>query len=188
MKTLLASLLMITCCFAQDDPAHNQLRETRAAIIAAIEKRDADTILSMLSDDVVVTWQDGTVCHGKKALREYYDKAGKDAFVAFKVPHEADQLSVLHGGDTAVAAGRVVADYRLLGKSFEFESRWTATLVRQDDKWLVAAYHVSLNALDNPILNTAKTAMWVAGAVGLLAGLAIALLIAKTRCKSKATA
>ena len=188
MKTLLAFLLLAATCLAQEDPAHAELRQTRADIIAAIESRDAARILDMLTPDVVVTWQDGTVCHGRDELQAYYDRVGKKAFVAFKVPHEPDKLSILHGGDTALAAGRVVAEYHLLGKPFEFQSRWTATLVRHEGKWRVAGYHVSLNALDNPVLAAAKSAAWVAAGIGVLVGLALAAVIAKVRRKATAKA
>ena len=45
-------------------------------------------------------------------------------------------------------------------------------------RWLLASYHISLNALDNPILDMAKRSLlWVglgAGAAGLLLGVLIA--------------
>ena len=42
---------------------------------------------------------------------------------------------------------------------------------------MVSSYHVSLNALDNPILDAAKTLLWVVGAVGVLLGLAVGFVI-----------
>ena len=183
MKTLAVFLLLAASCLAQDEAAHEELRKTRSEIIAAIESRDQARILAKLAPDVVVTWQDGSVCHGKEELKAYYDRIGKNAFVAFKVPHEPDRLSVLHGGDTALATGRVVAEYHLLGKAFEFQSRWTATLVRKDGQWLIAAYHVSLNALDNPILSAAKSAAWIAAGLGLLIGILVTFVVAKLRRK-----
>lgn len=182
LLTLPASLV------AQEDPAHAELRETRNRIVAAIEARDPDRVLELLDPQVVVTWQDATVCHGKSELKDFYERMGKDAFVAFKVPHEPDQLSVLHGGDTAIATGRVVADYHLLGKGFEFESRWTATLVRSADGWRVAAYHVSLDALDNPLLDATRTAVWIAGGAGLVGGFVIASLLGRIRRRAAAAA
>jgi len=188
MKALALLLLATLPLAAQEDEEalHQQLRDTRAEIVAAIESRDPEKILPLIHPEVVVTWQDATVCHGTAELRDFYERMGKDAFVAFKVPHEADKLSVLHGGDTAVATGRVVADYHLLGKAFEFESRWTATLIRQDGRWLVAAYHVSLDSLDNPVLDAAKSAVWIAGGAGILGGIAIATLFGRIRRRAAA--
>jgi ketosteroid isomerase-like protein len=191
MKRLFIALILLALPLsaqdnipAAEDLIHQQLRETRTAIIAAIESRDVDRMLTHTHPDIVVTWQNGETSHGITELRAFYDRMGKEAFVAFKVPHQPDQLSILHGGDTAIAAGHVVADYQLLGKSYEFNSRWTATLILQEGKWLVTAYHVSLNALDNPILNTAKSALWPALLIGLAAGLVLAFVIGRIRRRS----
>ena len=191
---LLALLLSTLTLHAQDsapvapvapveDPIHQQLRETRKDIIAAIESRDLDRMLTYVHPDVVVTWQNGETTHGIAELRSFYDRLGKDAFVSFEVPHQADRLSIIHGGDTAISAGQVVANYHLLGRDYEFTSRWTATLVRQDGEWLVAAYHVSLNALDNPILDTAKSFLWIAGLIGIFVG-GVSVFLLKKRRKS----
>jgi ketosteroid isomerase-like protein len=191
MKILLHAFALLVLPVGAQEPApdavdsiHQQLRDTRTGIISAIESRDVESMLVFTHPEIAVTWQNGETSHGIEELRAFYDRMGRDAFVKFKVPHEPDQLSVLHGGDTAISTGHVVAEYHLLGKSYEFDSRWTATLVRQDDKWLVSAYHVSLNALDNPILNTAKSALWLALGAGLVAGMILTWFIGKLRRKS----
>jgi ketosteroid isomerase-like protein len=186
MKRQLAALLLsLLTLQAQDGtpPAstdHEQLRQVRTDIIEAIESRNVDQMLKFVHPEIVVTWQDGQSSQGIAELRAFYDRAGKDAFVGFKVPHQPDDLSVIHAGDTAISKGYVVANYHLIGRDLEFKSRWTATLVKQDGKWLVAGYHVSLNALDNPILSAAKSALWIAGGVGLAIG-GIMILILKRR-------
>jgi len=187
-STALLFLLCVSLSFAQEveDPIHDELRALRAELIKAIETRDIDKMLAYVHPEATVTWQNGDTSHGIEELRAFYDSMGKDAFVAYTVPHEADQLSVIVDGDTAISSGRVVADYVLLGKSYQFESRWTATFVLEDGKWLIAAYHVSLNALDNPILSTAKSGLWISGAIGLVVGMALAMLICRLRRKSAA--
>ena len=60
--------------------------------------------------------------------------------------------SIFHGGDTGISFGETVANYNLFGKDYEIKSRWTATLVKENGKWLLAAYHISMNTLDNPLL------------------------------------
>ncbi len=182
MKRLLPAslglLLTVGLGFAQDtppeDPAHEELRAFRKEIVAAIVAGDIEAQLKLASPDVVVTWQNHVVCRGHDELRKFMKEAGTDAFKGYKVEPEADVLTVLHGGDTGISTGRSVGLYDVLGKEFEFENRWTATLVKEDGRWLVAGYHVSLNALDNPILSGAtRTLSWGAGGsaiVGLLVG------------------
>jgi hypothetical protein len=68
---------------------------------------------------------------------------------------------------------------------FDLENRWTATLVRENDGWRLAAYHVSGNVLDNAVLEIAKRSVyWVGGiafAVGLVVGLGVAVVLGRRR-------
>ena len=102
---------------------------------------------------------------------------GKDSFKGYKVPPTPDELTIFHGGDTGISFGETVAEYRLLGKSYELKSRWTATLVKQDGKWLLAAYHISMNVLDNPILSAAKSGIYLGVVVALVIGILIGRIL-----------
>ena len=150
----LASLLLLTASLAfgtlhaADDPAHNELRALRTQVIEAITKGDNDSVMKHVYPNVVVTWQNAEVCRGVQGLRDFFDKMAKDTFRGYKVPPTPDDLTVLYGGDTGVSYGHVVAEYNLFGKKPEFKSRWTATLVKENGRWLLASYHISLNALD----------------------------------------
>jgi ketosteroid isomerase-like protein len=159
---------------ATEDPAHNELRALRTAVIDGISKGDIDAVLKYVHPNVVVTWQNNVVCRGADGLKTFFNRMGKETFRGYKVPPTPDELTILYGGDTGVSFGEVVAQYELLGKSFEFKSRWTATLVKENGQWLLASYHVSLNALDNPLLNSAKHSLaWAAiaaGVIGVLVG------------------
>ena len=53
--------------------------------------------------------------------------------------------------------------------------------MKENGRWLLASYHVSNNTLDNPLLNVAKRAVYWAGVVGLVVGLAFGLLVARRR-------
>ncbi len=189
MKTLfnaaLSTLFAAGVCFAQEmapeDPAHEELRTLRKELVAAIVAGDVEAQLKFADPDVVVTWQNHVVCRGHNALRKFMADSGSSAFKGYKVEPEADVLTVLHGGDTGISTGGSVGLYEVLGKELEFENRWTATLVKEDGRWLVAAYHVSLNALDNPILNSASGMLyWAAGGAGFL-GLLIGWLAGKKK-------
>lgn len=176
---LLAALLLPAR--AVEDPDHAELRTLRTEVIAAIEKGDIDSVLQHVTPDVVVTWQDSTVCKGRDGLKAFFEKVGKGTFKGYEVPPTPDDLTILSGGDTGISYGSTVAAYHLLGKEYEIRSRWTATLVKQDGKWLLAAYQVSMNVLDNPLLNTAKKALWVAAGAALLLGSAVGWWIGRRK-------
>jgi ketosteroid isomerase-like protein len=164
-----------------EDPAHNELRELRTRIIDAIAAGEVDPVLPYVHTNVVITWQNNEVCRGHEGLRDFFEKMGREAFREYKLPPTPDELTVLHGDDTGVSFGRTVAQYRLLGKDLELESRWTATLVKEDDRWLLAGYHISMNVLDNPLLNAAKNTVYLAGGGALVVGLIAGILLGRRR-------
>lgn len=166
---------------APEDPAHDELRALHKELVAAIVEGDVGAQLKHVHPDVVVTWQNHVVCRGVEELNTFMKESGSTAFRGYKVKPEADDLTVLHGGDTGISNGRSVGMFHILGKDLEFENRWTATLVKEGDRWLVASYHVSLNALDNPVLNGAKGLLfWVGGGAGVL-GLILGWLVGRKR-------
>lgn len=166
---------------AVEEPEHEELRKLRTEVVEAITRGDIDSVLSHLHPDAVITWQDNQVCRGRDGLKEFFEKRGKNTFKGYKVPPTPDGLSILYGGDTAISTGETVASYSLLGREHELLSRWTATLVKEDGRWLLAGYHLSMNVLDNPLLNTAKNGLYLATAVALLAGIGIGILIARKK-------
>jgi ketosteroid isomerase-like protein len=191
LKQIKARLVLCLLVFASslafaqptqpEDPAHNELRELRKNVIDAITKGDFDRVLTHVHTNVVITWQNNEVCRGQKGLTEFFHRMAKDAFKSYKVPPTPDELTILYGGDTGVSFGETVAQYKILGQDIEMKSRWTATVVKENGRWLLAGYHVSANLLDNPLLNGAKSGLYWAGGVSAAAGLALGLILGKRR-------
>jgi uncharacterized protein (TIGR02246 family) len=178
---LLVLFLNMGLLTAAEDPAHEELRKLRTEMIAAITQGDIDTVLQHVDPNVVVTWQNAEVCRGREGLKEFFERMGKKSFKGYKVPPTPDELTILYGGDTGISFGETVGEYKLLGKSYEIKSRWTATLVKEDGKWLLAAYHISMNSLDNPLLSAAKKSIPIVAGVALLLGFVIGRVLARRR-------
>lgn len=170
-----------TAAPAATDPAHDALRATRTELIDAITKGDFDRVLKSVHPGVVVTWQNNEVCRGHDGLRDFFNRMGKDAFKGYKTPPTPDGLTILHGGDTGISVGETVASYSLLGSSYDMKSRWTATLVKENDRWLLAGYHLSMNVLDNPILSAAKGSLYGVGGAAAVGGLLGGFLLGRRR-------
>lgn len=166
---------------AAEDPAHNELRTLRTEVIDAITKGDFDGVIRHVHTNVVVTWQNGEVCRGHQGLRDFFNRMGKEAFKGYKTPPTPDELTILSSNDHGISFGTTVANYNLLGKELELKSRWTATLVKENGQWLLASYHVSMNVLDNPLLNGAKQSLVWVGIAGAVGGLAIGLFAGRRR-------
>jgi uncharacterized protein (TIGR02246 family) len=181
LRTLLLTLCLLAGARAAEDPAHEELRKLRTAIVEAVNRGDIDTLLQHVDPDVVVTWQNSEVCRGRQGLKDFFEKTGRESFKGYKVPPTPDELTILHGGDIGISFGKTVASYKLLGKEYEIKSRWTATLVKTDGQWRLAAYQISMNVLDNPLLTTAKNCVYLAGGIALVVGAAAGFMFGRRR-------
>ena len=89
-------------------------------------------------------------------------------------------------GDSAVAWGTTVETYELSdGLKFTLNANWSTTIVKKDGDWKIAALHFSTNLFDNPLLRNAERLVWIAGLVGLLAGVLAAWLLSRWLRKSR---
>jgi len=169
---------------AEPDPDRVALNALREELVAAVVAGDVENILSHLHPDVIVTWQNSEVCRGREAVRKFYqttvDNGKTKAFKGYIVPPTPDELTLLYSGNTTgVAYGHNVSRFVIAGKELELPNRWTATLVKQDGRWQIASYHVSVNVLDNPIFNSIKKAATFGFPIMLTSGLATGFLIGR---------
>ena len=187
MKRLLP-LLMLFLVFplhAQEPDAatHNALRQLKATMEKALNERDLDTIVANVDPNVVFSTMNGDVARGPAEIRAYFAKmlTGPGHIVKdVKVTFNVDALTTLYGGDTGVAYGSSKDHYELTnGKTFDINGRWTCTMVKNGDRWVIAAFHYSANVFRNPIVDGWKKAVWMAGAGGALAGLLIGLFLGR---------
>lgn len=191
MKRIPFFVLFCVCCIViattataqeaappAEDPVHNELRTLRDEFLDAFKKKDIDRMLSFLTDDAVLTVQNAETLRGHDAVRAFHERmSGGDSpqVELLQTDFEVDDLSIIHGGDTAIAFGSMDDHFKLkTGMAFDLHSRWTATLVKKDDRWLLAAMQVSTNIFDNGVsrLQT-KWAATKSGSVALALGLLV---------------
>ena len=162
-----------------EEAIHNELRALREALTAAVAAGDVEQQLPHLHKNVVATWQNNEVVRGRDQLREFLGKldSGEDrVFQGYKESPTADELTILYGDDIGIAFGSSVPHYKILGMEFDLENRWTATLVKEDGRWLIASYHVSANVLDNPVLKIAEKAVYWSGGIALVVGIVLGMV------------
>jgi uncharacterized protein (TIGR02246 family) len=138
-----------------EHPAHNELRALRDDLLDALKKKDIDRMLSHLTDNVVITVQNGETLKGHDAVRAFHERmSGGDSprVELLNSDFEVDDLSTLIGDDTAIASGKMDDHFKMSnGMSFDLHSRWTATLVKPADQWKVAAFQISTDMFDNGV-------------------------------------
>ena len=106
---LFALVLMALPAAAQENPAHQDIRDMRDAAIAAFLARDRDAFLDQLAEGVIFTAMNNEVVRGRAAASDYWDRmlSGSDSLVEnLEVEFAVDDLATLYTEDrSAVAAG-----------------------------------------------------------------------------------
>ena len=169
---------------------HNELRALRERMVTAVNKRDPDAVMKELHPDIVFTAMDTEVVHGLPAARAYYQKmfVGAARLIEdFSLTVEPDApASLYENGRVAISRGGSNAHFKLAtGTEFDVPLRWSATLLRDNDKWALANLQYTANMFDNPMLDFLKsTTKWVAAGCALVALLVGFLLGRWTRRRS----
>jgi ketosteroid isomerase-like protein len=170
-----------------ENTAHGELRALRDALVDAVNKKDVDALLRLLHSDVVVTWQNAEVSRKPDGVRAYLARMleGPNRIVDdFTTSVAVDELTILHGDDTGISFGSSRDQFKLRsGQSFELNSRWSATVVRQDGRWLVASFHASVNLFDNPLLVGAQRLALGGAAGALIVGIVLGYVVARRRAR-----
>ncbi len=160
----------------QTEALHQSLRDLRDTMQAALNRHDLDALLANVADDVVFTTMNGDRVIGKDGIRQYFEKMlnGPEAIVqSVNAQFEVDALSHLYHDDTAIAFGHSNDAYVLSnGDAFTITPQWSATLIREGERWQIANFHYSVNLFDNPVLEAQRKWLLGGGAIAvLLAGL-----------------
>lgn len=192
MKHLLLALLVLTAPLLAQEPdadIHNALRALKTTMEKALNERDLDTIVANVDPNVVFTTMNGDVCRGPQQIRAYFHKmltAPGHIVKDVKVSFDVDQLTTLYGGDTGIAVGSSKDHYVLNdGKTFDINGRWTCTMIRSGDRWVIAAFHYSTDVFRNPIVDRLKSALYQIGIGAALVGLIIGALLGRLLGRSR---
>ncbi len=169
---------------------HDALRALRGRLLTAMNKNDINGILAELHPNVVVTWQNAEVSRGPAGVRAYLERMTKGPNPIVRGYHaeiNVDDLTTLYGENTGVAYGSSVENFDLAGgQSFTLHGRWSATMVRENGRWLLASVHASSNLFDNPLLNAAKKFLYLGIAVSFLAALLMGWFVGRRFSKPAA--
>ena len=138
--TLLLLVLLTICSYAQEPAgAAAQVRKLEEKWTAAYKDRDIDILSTLLTEDFVITVEDGNT----------YSKAGyithsADPTVKVEVAELSDLRVRVRGGTIAVVTGAYHELGRSNGKPYEYRDRLTDVWVRAGNSWRVLCSHYSV--------------------------------------------
>ncbi len=140
-RLTLVLLVLFTVCSAAQEPgsAAAQVRRLEEKWTAAYKDREIDILSSLLTEDFVITVEDGST----------YSKAGyithsADPTVKVEVAELSDLRVRVRGGAIAVVTGAYHELGRSNGKPYEYHDRLTDVWVRVGNGWRVLCSHYSI--------------------------------------------
>ena len=165
----------------------DELDSFRSDLFEAFNRGDYETMLhEYCHPDVIATWQDGTSGQGYDAVLAEFEKLSK--FInKMTVQPETDMRLIYNDAQMVIASGDMEDHYALArGIGVDLHSRWTATLVKEDGKWLLLSFSASTNAFQNEVIslylrNTIYITAAVAALAGLILGIAGVLVISRRK-------
>src|SRR6267378_8476563 len=133
-------LVFLTIRMAAQEPssAASQVRKLEEKWTAAYKERKIDLLASLLSEDFVITVEDGNT----------YSKTGYISHSAEPSVHvevaELSDLKVRMHGNTAVVTGAYHERGKSDGKPYEYHDRLTDVWMKTGGRWQVIASHYSV--------------------------------------------
>jgi ketosteroid isomerase-like protein len=139
VTSALLLLAFLVAPLAAQDGASAQVRQLEEKWTAAYKDRQIDILSSLLTEDFMITVEDGNT----------YSKAGyithsADSSVKVEVAELSDLRVRVRGGNLAVVTGAYHERGRSNGKPYEYHDRLTDVWVRVGNSWRVFSSHYSV--------------------------------------------
>ncbi|MBT8127704.1 MAG: nuclear transport factor 2 family protein [Gammaproteobacteria bacterium] len=164
---LLTSTVTLAATNTGTEADHEQLRQLLISVQEAVNKDQIDMLEAHLHEDYVITVMNQEVVTKDWTLEQLFNEWFKksDAFIkSLKIAPVASIETNIYDGRFGVCYGISTDSYELAdGRSFEFNSKWTATMLKEGDQWKLLALHVGVDPIENTLIDGYRTALGFGG-------------------------
>jgi len=203
LALLFALVVTLPCMTTQvrageaDHAIHEELRGVLREVVGAMNAGQYDRMLPYLTENIEATSITQEVMSGRSDVSKYFQEwFGPTGYMrSMQMKLDADALTELSADKTwGLVRGKGVEHYEAKdGDLFDFDTRWTAVMLRNDDgKWRLRAIHFGTNHLDNPVLTKVRRTLVrdgiIASVACLLVGLALGWWVGRLRGRKAAAA
>ncbi len=165
-----------------DHAIHEELRAVLREVTAAMNTGQYDRMLPYLTENVEATSVTQEVMSSRADISKYFQEwFGPTGYMRkMEMKLDADKLTELSPDKSwGLVRGKALEHYEAKdGDLFDFVTRWTAVMVRDDDgKWRLRAIHFGTNHLDNPVLTKVSRTLIRDGIIAAIACLLVGLTL-----------
>ena len=135
--------LLGSCCVAagaQESADAAAIRTLETKWAESYQKRQVDVLSSLMSNDYVITMEDGSV-YGKVGFISHTAQPSEKVDLV-----EFGDLKIRMHGDAAVVTGSYHEKGESGGKPYDYRDRMTDMWMKIDGKWKLVASHYSIPA------------------------------------------
>jgi ketosteroid isomerase-like protein len=125
---------------AQESSDATTIRVLETKWADSYKNRQVDVLSSLMSDDYVITMEDGSVFGKVGFISHTAQPSEKVAVVEF------GDLKIRMHGDAAVVTGSYHEQGESAGKPYDYHDRMTDLWMKADGKWKLVASHYSIPA------------------------------------------
>ena len=175
MKILLFLLTLLFAALASAEgdngtPAdHDQLRGLLKAAREAVNSDRPELLEAHLHPDYVITVMNQELVTKDHPLEQlFHDWFKKPGAIlkSLRIAPEATIETKIYDGRFGIVYGTSVDTYQLSDdREFSFDSKWTATVIKQGDEWKLLALHVGVDPIENPLIDGYRSGMGFGGVV-----------------------
>jgi uncharacterized protein (TIGR02246 family) len=169
--------------YAQQDARnedHEKLRALKIRAADAFNKRDAQAIASCFTKEFAVTTIDQTTLTSAAEIEQHFKKVfnSPGSFVTdMKVDPDPEILTRFIDADNGYCYGKNHETYTMKGgRVVPMESRWTASVHKENGEWKITTIHAGINFLNNPVLARTKARAKAMAVGGFAGGVVLTLL------------
>lgn len=190
-------LLILMACLASpvihaSDDSRASDREALKKILIQIQNAlntmDMDALMQAMDDEVTISFMTTEVAVGKKQIESYYNKMFADEgapLTSHTTIATVDAPAIFHG-NTAIAHGKANDTFVLKnGDTHKFDTRWTATVIKNPEDWKVVSISFSVNPFNNIILEEIKKHLRLYTILAFFAGIIATVILIKIRKTTK---
>lgn len=123
---------------AEEDSDAAQVRALDLKLTEAYKQRKFDLLASLLDEDFVITFEDGTT-YGKTGYISYSAATTTRVDVA-----EMSEMKVRMHGNTAILTGVYHERGAEKGEAYDYHDRFTDVWMKSDGKWRMIASHYAI--------------------------------------------
>jgi len=164
---------------------HQELRELMTKVVTAVNQKKIDELKPVLAREFVITMVDQTVITSFDGIKNFFNQyfGEKNALLKdLQIEPKAEVLTKFFSPEAGYTYGTSVDTYTLAaGKKVQMNSKWTATVIKEQGSWKLLNLHIGVSVIDNPLMKFGQSQKYLYGFIGFLVGAILIFFAGKLR-------